>query len=333
MSIVAVTEAPTALSIALFAGMALLVGIPLARWGGVFQRSNVIGPARWELGDRLGGLFLVAGIGLFVWYAGQMMVITQRIARAGPTTQPMNVLTVEDWATLATIPGLLALAVLVGGNLLLGRGVIDRLGYGLRELWNAPWPAIIGTVIFVPFLFATSSVAELIYQLVGYEHPEAHDMLLKMRESPGGWGRWGLLMGAVVVAPLFEEMLFRGHLQTLLAAFFDRFANRSKARAEGVPAAGIDPGKASGFPVIGVEQEEAIPYAARDTVAWPRWAAIITTAILFTAVHAAWTAPPIFLLALAMGYAYERTGNLWVSIMMHAMFNGLSTAIYLNLTP
>ena len=33
---------------------------------------------------------------------------------------------------------------------------------------------------------------------------------------------------------------------------------------------------------------------------------------------------PIFALSLCFGYMYERTGNLWVPMFMHAMFNGLS---------
>lgn len=45
--------------------------------------------------------------------------------------------------------------------------------------------------------------------------------------------------------------------------------------------------------------------------------------------HDRWEAPVIFLLAICMGYAYERTGNLWVSITIHAAFNTVSTLIFL----
>ena len=43
-----------------------------------------------------------------------------------------------------------------------------------------------------------------------------------------------------------------------------------------------------------------------------------------------WMAPLIFVLSLCLGYAYERTGNLWVSIIIHAAFNTTSTVIFLN---
>jgi membrane protease YdiL (CAAX protease family) len=35
--------------------------------------------------------------------------------------------------------------------------------------------------------------------------------------------------------------------------------------------------------------------------------------------------PLIFVLSLCLGYAYERTGNLWVPITIHALFNTIET--------
>jgi membrane protease YdiL (CAAX protease family) len=62
-----------------------------------------------------------------------------------------------------------------------------------------------------------------------------------------------------------------------------------------------------------------------------RWTAVIVTSVIFALVHPLWMSPLIFLLALCLGYAYERTGNLWVAIFIHAMFNSIETAIFLNL--
>ena len=63
----------------------------------------------------------------------------------------------------------------------------------------------------------------------------------------------------------------------------------------------------------------------------PRWAGIVIASLLFAAVHAGWMAPPIFVLSLCVGYAYERTGNLWTAIVMHATFNITSTLIFLKM--
>ena len=58
------------------------------------------------------------------------------------------------------------------------------------------------------------------------------------------------------------------------------------------------------------------------------WAAMVTSA-LFASVHPAWSRPEIFLLAVCLGYAYERSSNRWVPITIHAGFNTLAIAVYL----
>ena len=60
-----------------------------------------------------------------------------------------------------------------------------------------------------------------------------------------------------------------------------------------------------------------------------RWVSVIITSALFALVHDRWMQPPIFVLAVCLGYAYERTGNLWTNITMHAMFNTTSTLLFL----
>ena len=61
----------------------------------------------------------------------------------------------------------------------------------------------------------------------------------------------------------------------------------------------------------------------------PAWAAIMISSIAFAAVHPLWMAPPIFFLAVCLGYVYSRTTNLWVPIIVHAAFNSLSVALFL----
>lgn len=52
------------------------------------------------------------------------------------------------------------------------------------------------------------------------------------------------------------------------------------------------------------------------------WLTLVITACAFAYMHQAWSWPAIFVLAICLGYAYERTGNLWTCIFMHAIFNG-----------
>ena len=125
-----------------------------------------------------------------------------------------------------------------------------------------------------------------------------------------------IAFGAIIVAPLFEEFLFRGHLQTLLI----------RVMGAGEPATE----RGRGFPII-TSTGETVPPFPNDQRSSPlrRWLAVIITSILFALVHhwSIWL--PIFTLSLCLGYMYERTANLWVAVLMHAMFNGFSIIINL----
>ena len=91
-----------------------------------------------------------------------------------------------------------------------------------------------------------------------------------------------LLVSAVVVAPILEEMIFRGLVQSALRSL-------------------LGP-----------------------------WATVIVASTLFAALHygaADWvTLPGLLVLALILGWLYERTGSLWPGIIAHAGFNLFNVA-------
>ena len=68
-------------------------------------------------------------------------------------------------------------------------------------------------------------------------------------------------------------------------------------------------------------------FAARDVKAIYGFGCLLAASILFALVHPLPTFPPIFFLSLCLGYVYERTGNLWASIFIHAIFNGSQIAL------
>ena len=58
------------------------------------------------------------------------------------------------------------------------------------------------------------------------------------------------------------------------------------------------------------------------------------TSLLFASIHedvSHW--PSLFVLALGLGYVYEKSGSLLRSIFMHALFNGINIAIVLTQPP
>src|SRR5207253_8730343 len=69
-----------------------------------------------------------------------------------------------------------------------------------------------------PLMYAGALGLEWLYHAIHYEHPQEHDLLAKMREVGNPFVKGLLVLGATILAPLFEEFLFRGHLQTVLVS-------------------------------------------------------------------------------------------------------------------
>ena len=94
-------------------------------------------------------------------------------------------------------------------------------------------------------------------------------------------------------------------------------------------------GPPSGVTVLGYPSAPVSPPASAnpppEAIVWQTWAAIAMTSLVFALVHPLWMAPIIFFLSLCLGYGYERTGSLWTSITIHALFNLLNTLLYLSL--
>ncbi|MCC6675945.1 MAG: CPBP family intramembrane metalloprotease [Phycisphaerales bacterium] len=140
---------------------------------------------------------------------------------------------------------------------------------------------IIHTVTGVSVLVATRIRGEPL-------SPVAHESLRQIIDHRDSVWAWGMAAGAVVGAPIIEEIMYRVFLQTALLGLWRR--------------------------------------------AWP---AVITTAVLFAAVHIGvaetHALPVLLVLGLAIGVAYERTRSPVVPIVMHAAFNLLNVALALLL--
>ena len=105
-----------------------------------------------------------------------------------------------------------------------------------------------------------------------------HESLQLLDKYPELFSRMLLVFVAVIMAPLVEEILFRGLFQTMLRNFM--------------------PGP---------------------------WAAIFATSLIFAMAHPDPVHIPIlFTLSVGLGYAYDKSGSLLQSMIMHAMFNATS---------
>jgi membrane protease YdiL (CAAX protease family) len=182
---------------------------------------------------------------------------------------------------------------------------------------------VIAAFILAPAVYFINITASLIWK------PNAHPVMDMIRDNQSGQVVLIAYAMAVVIAPIFEEMLFRGVLQAWLL----------KLTLPGPPELGFEPGPTD-WPgefqlVPGFDSETAAPATiaeveAPETPGLARlWIPNILTSMLFAAAHyQQWPAPvPIFLLSLGLGYIYQRTGRLVAPIALHATFNGLSTTL------
>ena len=229
------------------------------------------------------------------------------VAPPSPPERPSRVdlsrLPPRDVAFVAVVPGVAVLLALVGLDLLTFGGNLRGLGFGLRQSVAGLGAGAKMSLVFVPLVFGAAVLAEWAYRAVGYEHPTEHDLLRVLGRAGDPLVRIGLTLGAVVVAPLSEELLFRGHAQTILRRCFTWLAR----------------GRTS-------EPDRNLAVAPPR---WATWGAIAVASGLFAVVHAPWTWPPIFLLSMCLGWAYERTNNLWAPVAIHAVFNAVSTTLFL----
>lgn len=92
-----------------------------------------------------------------------------------------------------------------------------------------------------------------------------------------------MILFAAVLTPIFEELIFRGLLQTHL----------------------------------------------RENLGYGPWKSIFFVSAIFAALHPLMHFPAIFILSLAMGYVYEKSGSLFRSIFIHTLFNSTSIAFAL----
>jgi membrane protease YdiL (CAAX protease family) len=190
---------------------------------------------------------------------------------------------------------------------------------------------MLATLLVLPLTFIAGVLTDHLWKRVGLEHPGVHEMLEILGTTPAPGLRAMIYLSAILIAPLFEELLFRGHVQTLLVGAFAR--TLSPRPDDLVPAVEVPPRdtplEAAAPSVLGYAPPPS--HASPSAGAGARWLAIVVTSVLFALVHGAvWMMPPIFFFSLCLGYVYERTGNLWAAIAVHLLFNLVNVVLFVN---
>lgn len=169
---------------------------------------------------------------------------------------------------------------------------------------------IVGFLLWVPPILMLQA---WLASWIDYQHPTA-EMLKQLRDfsqiAP-------VVVTTVLVAPLAEELLFRG----ILLGWFDRVLVER-------------PGMHS--LLMGSHRESVYVREGIRGSGFTRWGAVLASSFVFAVLHLGngpegqWFGPdlvPLFLLAIVLGWITRQTGRLTPAILIHAMLNGLTVTI------
>src|SRR5687768_6173770 len=317
-------------------------GLTVAAWFLGAFRAGVQGPPRVAPGHpawpvavgllaALGGLLVGGTIGFVLLELKDPGALAEDVAR--PPSDLIQTNDPDDPATMVRMmqvsafsyAGAMGAALLV---LVIARalGWSGGIGLGTKNLGRGLITGALALILVIPWMMTSAIGLQIFRKALGYPLDAAHELIRALQEHPEAeLILWGIL-SAVVIAPLAEEVLFRGFLQTTLVHGLARlFGGKGLERdvepmlaqpVSGLAPEASEPGASLPYQPAPVRRVITHPPAAR----W-RWVAIILTSILFACLHEAWSIPLIFLLSLALGYLYERTGSLWTSILVHFGFN------------
>jgi membrane protease YdiL (CAAX protease family) len=218
-----------------------------------------------------------------IWLFGTALL--QAFARRliGPVAGLQEVFTdnvVYCLGAILTVAVILLVARLTFARGLRGFGLRPRtiprdFGWACIDLL-AVWPIVLAAIVITVYLGK---------RLMGeqFEIPQ-HVGLELITESGSLALRILIVVLAVVIAPVVEEMLFRGLIQTTLRSY-------------------------SGRPWLSIAVAAAL--FASMHLDFQHWEYVTHL-------------PALFILAMGLGYAYEHSGSLFRPIFMHALFNGIT---------
>jgi len=199
---------------------------------------------------------------------------------------------VDDWRRAAVGNAIYCIGgiIISGGAVFLARVYFARrlkgFGLDLRTIHKDVLAAGVNLLCVWPLVMAAIVLTTKFGKIVWGRDFEMqqHEQIELMTQYPQLSLRILIFVVAAVIAPVLEEILFRGLLQTAIRSYLTDLEYRQ-----------------------------------------PAWLSIVMSSGLFAAAHPnAGHWPALFVLALCLGYAYEKSGSLFRPIFIHALFNGVA---------
>ena len=141
----------------------------------------------------------------------------KKLGVPGPDGKPGMPNTFDTAVLSIAPPSAAAVGMLIGDFALGGLALLRGMGIGLRRLPAGIAGGVIGALAIVPPTYVVVWLIDWIYMHVHFQHPSEHELLKVMHESQSQPQiQWMLIFAAAIVAPMVEELFFRGHLQTII---------------------------------------------------------------------------------------------------------------------
>jgi len=277
-----------------------------------FQRTSELGKARFLFDVSVAARWGLVDVLIlaFVWLASQAVTLQVLAALGG--MEVGQKLSSDQAARFAVIIGIVQLVV-VGLSLVYLANRYQHSGqdFGLEpdQFKSGVRSGLIAFTMWIPVVWAVQTV--LVY-FIEYSHP-SFDRINQSTNPRTIFDAW---ISAVIIAPIVEEILFRGIIQGWLQRIRKDARHDPNALVLGgaikddAQARATDPKKPS-------EKTIHIP-------------AILFTSLLFGLAHFSQGPAPIslFVLSTGLGYLYQRTGSLVACIVVHMLLNAITMSLF-----
>lgn len=340
-------EALSGLAWTILQSLQIRPGLPLVLW-------NSRRPVPWAFIDLAAIFFVYVFVGLIV----VPLVLHALGWMPDPADEEKLTLAEKSllmWANIGISIGLLLVALpLVAART--GSSFFD-FGIAARGLWSNVRLGLIGFVMLAPPVYAIQGL------LVKFWQPSKHPMMEMFKTSPDTGFFVVLVIAAAVVAPIFEELIFRVLLQGFLEKLFSFRGQPQDFVTEtlfgwrpapapaplpasvAIPEANVSDGITyladaaqpdynpyTPAPIVAASNEPIVLAEFADDAAQPElrgvaaWAPIVISSAIFALLHLNHGPDwvALILLACGMGYLYQRTHSVIPSLVVHALLNGLS---------
>jgi membrane protease YdiL (CAAX protease family) len=245
----------------------------------------------------------------------------------GAEQAPILTLAQQQRVVVTSMGMSLALVMLtVATVVLVNRATAADLGLSLRHFLGDLRLGAIAFVMLAPPVYAIQGLLVYLWK------PSKHPLMEMFKSTPDTTFFVVLFVAAAVVAPLLEEVLFR----VLLQGFLEKMVTVRATVQEWLlgstsPPVATSPevvwlnggANASDGAAVSVVSESLAPPQLRGLAAW---LPIVTSSVIFAGLH--WSHGPdwvpLTLLAIGLGYLYQRTHRLLPCLVVHALLNSLS---------